>query len=137
MKAAYEYYREKGEKIMWFKILWRSCLLPKLSLLVWKICRKRMLTASRLDRRGMMIENVCTNCIHGAPEDENRIFLFCNHVSNIWTWISQLIGEDLTTFSDVKDLVKWAAKLKKEKSVLSSNFCSNHLRSLGAWEMQK
>lgn len=132
MKTAYEYYREKCPMIQWEKNIWRAFLPPKISLLVWKILRRRIATSDRLRRRGMHTGGVCLRCIQGTLEDENHIFIYCQNAKNLWEWVSQLIGEDITRFTEISELIRWSVRLPKKnqccQSILALIFC-------GIWEL--
>lgn len=53
MKQAFDHYREKSIQQLWMKKLWSIFIPPKISLLVWKIIRRRLPTADRLVKSGM------------------------------------------------------------------------------------
>lgn len=39
----------------------------------------------------MIVRDVCLRLIHGVKEDENHIFLRCQHAENLRYWVSEVI----------------------------------------------
>lgn len=111
--------------------IWRTFLPPKIYLLVWKIIRRRIATSKRLNRRGIQTGGVCLSCIQGSFEDENHIFMHSQNAQNLWSWVLNLIGEDVSRFLNISELIKWTAKLPK-KPMLSKHCCAGFLQHLGA-----
>lgn len=110
VKSAYEFCREKEQSVKWLQQLWKKFIPPKLSIFAWKILCNRVTTGSWLCSKGIILSPVCIGCIHGAVEDLNHLLLFCDIVRNIWAWLSELLHCNLSSFSLVVQLIKWAAK---------------------------
>lgn len=132
MKQAYEAYRDKGINVQWETKLWRTFIPPKISMLSWKIIRKKIATAERLRRRGAPTGRVCLRCVNGEIEDENHIFVHCQLARNLWNWVSQVIHYDITQFTDAKQLICWAVK-RPEK--LQVHQVITTLVLAGLWEL--
>lgn len=48
VKAAYNFYRDKKQTVLWKKALWRKFIPPKISLFTWKLCSQRVIIALKL-----------------------------------------------------------------------------------------
>lgn len=131
LKSEYEYYSDKGVAVQWEKQIWRTFLPSKISFLVWRILRRRISTSERLNRRGMQTGGVCLSSILGTLEDENHIFILCQNAQNLLCWLLQLIGENISRFMNISELIKWAAILPK-KPMLSKHSSADLLRHLGS-----
>lgn len=108
VKSAYEYYREKAVKVMWRKKLWTRFIPPKFSVLCKRITQGRMSTAANLHRRNVLPAPVCVNCIIGAVEDENHLFLHGTVAREIWRWLPQVLEVNFVNFSSTTDPLKWS-----------------------------
>lgn len=107
----------KCMKVNWYGNVWRPFVPPRISVLVWKILNNALPTAMALKRRSIT-ENppAYIGCIAGAVEDVNHVFIHCNMARNLWAWMSQVLGENITLFNCVVSLIRWAARLEKKNS---------------------
>ena len=48
VKACYEFFRNKGTKLHWTKIIWHSSILPKQSFILWLDLKGKLLTRDRM-----------------------------------------------------------------------------------------
>lgn len=61
-------------------------------------------------------------------------FIHCHNARNLWNWIPQLIGEDLTKFNEISELIRWSARLPKKNQGCQ---CLVSLIFYGIWELWK
>ncbi|GFZ01947.1 hypothetical protein Acr_15g0005560 [Actinidia rufa] len=106
VKASYEFFRPKGMKVHWNKIVWHRSLQPKHSFILWLSLKERLLTREKLVDQ---IED--TSCILcGDPvESVSHLFFRCTIVRQIWTVIKGWLGfsRALTTLkATAKRIVK-------------------------------
>ena len=47
VKACYEFYRAKGSKLCWAKMVWHRSLMPKHSFMLWLSINERLLTRDK------------------------------------------------------------------------------------------
>ncbi|GFZ12807.1 hypothetical protein Acr_23g0011920 [Actinidia rufa] len=106
VKAAYEFFRVKGPKVCWTKIVWHRSLMPKHSFMLWLSLKERLLTRDKLTDH--IEDTSCVLC--GAPiESINHLFFQCPIVSQVWEEIKGWLGfsRALTT---IKAASKWIIK---------------------------
>ena len=58
------------------KIIWNSCVQPKLSFFVWEASWRRVLTLDRLQKRGWALANRCFMC-QMFEESIDHLLLHC------------------------------------------------------------
>ncbi|KAL0378864.1 UNVERIFIED_CONTAM: putative mitochondrial protein [Sesamum radiatum] len=66
-----------------WKFLWRAAVPPKVQLFAWKICREALPSASRLARRGILLDSRCVWCGEEAG-DLLHVFLHCHYSRLVW-----------------------------------------------------
>lgn len=109
VKEAYNLSRERSCGEMEKKIGQRF-IPPKISIFVWKIISKKLLTATTLHKWGSLPSPVCIGCIIGSDEMINHLLLNCDVARNIWVWLSDTLCTDLLRFNNAVDLIKWSVK---------------------------
>ena len=106
VKACYEFFRPKGPKVSWAKVVWHCTIMPRQSFILWLSMKERLLT------REKMIDQIeDTSCVLcGDPiESVSHLFFHCRTANQIWTEIKQWLGfsRALTTH---KAAAKWIIK---------------------------
>ncbi|XP_057489392.1 uncharacterized protein LOC130775251 [Actinidia eriantha] len=115
VKASYEFFRPKGMKTHWTKIIWHRFLQPKHSFILWLSLKDRLLTREKL--RNQIEDITCPLC--GDPEESvSHLFFHCTTVRQIWTEIKGWLGfsRALTT---LKATAKWILKEGRGTGVLA------------------
>ena len=106
VKASYEFFRPKGMKAYWTKVVWHRSIMPKHSFILWLSLQERLLT------RDKMIDQIeDTSCVLcGDPiESVSHLFFHCRTANQIWADIKGWLGfsRALTTH---KAAAKWIIK---------------------------
>ncbi|WKA09120.1 hypothetical protein VitviT2T_026797 [Vitis vinifera] len=78
------------------KIIWNSCVQPKLSFFVWEASWGRVLTLDRLQKRGWALTNRCFLC-QTCGESIDHLLLHCERTREVWS-CSSLFLEFLGSF---------------------------------------
>ena len=66
------------------KIIWNSCVQPKISFFAWEASWGRVLTLDRLRKRGWALENRCFLC-QKSGESIDHLLLHCERTREVWT----------------------------------------------------
>ena len=73
------------------KIIWNSCVQPKISFFAWEASWQRVLTLDRLQKRGWALANrrfLCQTC----EESINHLFLHCEKTREMWMLLLFFFG---------------------------------------------
>ena len=65
------------------KIIWNSCVQPKLSFFAWEVAWGRVLTLDRLQKRGWALANRCFMC-QMCGESIDHLLLHCEKTREVW-----------------------------------------------------
>ncbi|XP_050378184.1 protein FAR1-RELATED SEQUENCE 5-like [Argentina anserina] len=57
-KEAYSFFKPINPPLIWGKLIWAKYILPRISLLAWKVLRGRVLSEDYLHRRGISLDSV-------------------------------------------------------------------------------
>ncbi|GFS35169.1 hypothetical protein Acr_00g0038190 [Actinidia rufa] len=106
VKACYEFFRCKGGKPCWTKVVWHKSLMPKHAFILWLSLKERLLTRDKLCDH--VEDTSCALC--GNPvESIDHLFFKCGITRQVWTDIKTWLGftRELNT---IKAAVKWTIK---------------------------
>lgn len=103
---AYDYFRPKGEKIVWAKDVWSSYIPPKLSFILWLSAKTKLLTKDRL--QFLEIDNRCILC-QDLSESVQHLFFQCSMSREIWGHIKRWLGIT-RAMSTIPSALKWIKK---------------------------
>lgn len=90
-KDAYSHSNPAGNLIAWSKLIWKNCIPPSKSFIMWMILQNRMPTDENPWARGRMVVSVCSLC-GNAAETTEHLFLSCLFAQQVWTWFSSVVG---------------------------------------------
>ncbi|XP_026430517.1 uncharacterized protein LOC113327553 [Papaver somniferum] len=94
-----------------YKALWKSSLLPRTQLFLWKCIERILPTGSKLARYSNTHNDRCSLCNLNASETPEHMLLHCSYAKNVWSHIpvaSQFVSQDFDTNISVKDwITKW------------------------------
>ena len=105
-KLAYEFFRPKGAKLIWPKLIWHSVITPKHSFILWLGIKDRLLTRDKL--QGFTEDQVCPLC-RSEEETINHLFFQCRVGNQVWTHIKSWLGIT-RAMQTIKASVKWMIK---------------------------
>ncbi|XP_062014798.1 uncharacterized protein LOC133731445 [Rosa rugosa] len=88
-KHAYIFLRQPSPSVAWGKSLWSKFILPRMSLLAWKVLRGRVISDDFLQRRGVALVSRCDLCGIDS-ESLDHIFLNCSFTAAIWSHFTSL-----------------------------------------------
>ncbi|XP_026440879.1 uncharacterized protein LOC113339842 [Papaver somniferum] len=111
------------------KALWKTPLLPKTQLFLWKCVENILPTGSKLSSYNSNHENRCKSCNSGAIETPEHMILHCNFAKNVWSnlpAVSHVIAQDLNSDISIKD---WISKWLFAKNLLDKS----HIVFTTAW----
>ena len=106
VKASYDFFRAKGGKPCWTKVVWHRSLMPKHAFILWLSLKERLLTRDKLSEH---IED--TSCVFCGSHLEtiDHLFFQCRMSRQVWVDIKTWLGftRELNT---IKAAVKWTIK---------------------------
>ncbi|RVW30523.1 putative ribonuclease H protein [Vitis vinifera] len=73
------------------KIIWNSCVQPKLSFFAWEASWGRVLTLDRLQKRGWVMANRCFLC-HKSEETIDHLLIHCEKTREVWMVFLSFFG---------------------------------------------
>lgn len=89
-KDVFLYLKPSLNSVSWGKIIWKGCIPPSRSFLLWRILHDRLPTDDMLWRRGCVTVSVCILCCN-AFETTNHLFLQCQFAQSLWSWLSDIM----------------------------------------------
>ena len=93
------------------KIIWNSCVQPKLSFFAWEASWGRVLTLDRLQKRGCALANRCFLC-QTSEESIDHLLLHCEKTREVWMLFLSFFGVSwVFPFSVKETLLGWRALL--------------------------
>ena len=101
------------------KIIWNSCVQPKLSFFAWEASWERVLTLDCLQKRGWALANRCFLC-QMFEESIDHLLLHCEKTRKVWMFLLSLFGVSWVFSFLVKEtLLGWRGSFvgKKRKEV--------------------
>ncbi|XP_057460090.1 uncharacterized protein LOC130750511 [Actinidia eriantha] len=105
-KAAYEYFRPRKINLIWPKLVWKSCIIPKHSFILWLGLKGRLLTRDKM--QGIIEDQNCPLC-NAADESIDHLFFQCNVGKQVWLQIKYWLGIT-RAMNTLKAAVKWIIK---------------------------
>lgn len=90
-KDAYIQSNPTGPMVSWAKLIWKSCIPPSKSFIIWRILQNRMPTDDILKARGCIVVTICSLC-GNAAETTDHLFLGYPFAQQIWICLSSVIG---------------------------------------------
>ena len=95
VKANYRHLEGDTSKAIPTRLIWSSCIPPKVSVFTWEVWWGKVLTMDQLKKMGFHLASRCPLC----KEDEKTIdhlLLHCPYVWGFWAIILSLPGVDWT-----------------------------------------
>ncbi|XP_026430915.1 uncharacterized protein LOC113328036 [Papaver somniferum] len=112
------------------KAIWKSHLLPRTHLFIWKCFENILPTGSKLARFNHTHDDRCKSCNSGVSETLEHMLLHCQFAKNVWSNIhvvSSSVLQDSDTNISIKEWIyKWlTSKTLQDKSsiVLTVAWC--------------
>ncbi|GFS36470.1 chlorophyll A/B-binding protein 2 [Actinidia rufa] len=106
VKACYEFFRNKGGKPCWTKVVGHRSIMPKHSFILWLSLKERLLTRDKLSDH--IEDTACVLC--GFPvESLSHLFFQYQIAKQVWTEIKAWLGFN-RELSTIKVEVKWTFK---------------------------
>lgn len=93
-KNAYEHVQGPVYALLWTKQIWRACIPPSRSFILWRFIQHKTPTDDALQSRGLIPPSICCHCERSA-ETAEHIFLECPFAVEIWQWFSCKIHKGL------------------------------------------
>ncbi|KAK9931811.1 hypothetical protein M0R45_019074 [Rubus argutus] len=82
-KLAFQFLNHPSPILDWGKSLWSNFILPRMSMLAWKVMRGRVISDDFLQRRGVSLASRCDLC-GSSSETLIHIFLLCSFTAKVW-----------------------------------------------------
>ncbi|XP_028106175.1 uncharacterized protein LOC114305299, partial [Camellia sinensis] len=115
--STWDYWRAKGPKVRWSKLIWGPPLIPRVSFVVWLAINERLNTGDRLQMFGIVPNPSCHFC--QAPESNHtHLFFRCAYSSKIWVAVQTKCNTSCPNLSWV-ETVDYATKTLKGKTLQS------------------
>ncbi|XP_026398401.1 uncharacterized protein LOC113294211 [Papaver somniferum] len=112
------------------KALWKSTLLPKVQLSLWKCVENILPTGSKLARYNSNHDGRCKSCQSRAIESAEHVLFHCDFAKNVWSNIpaaNRVVTQGLNDDISIKDWIsKWlTSKNLQDNSVtvLTAAWC--------------
>ena len=97
------------------KIIWNSCVQPKLSFFAWEASWGRVLTLDRLQKRGWVMENRCFLC-HKSEETIDHLLIHYEKTREVWMVFLSSFGVSWVFPRSVKEtLLGWRGSFVGKK----------------------
>ncbi|XP_074315438.1 uncharacterized protein LOC141651636 [Silene latifolia] len=61
--SGYEWLRHKEHKVVWAKLIWHKCMLPKYSFHCWLLFKNALNAKDKLFRHGITTDDICCVCL--------------------------------------------------------------------------
>ena len=87
----WECIRPRKEKVVWYRLLWTSLVVPKHAIIAWMAIQNRLPTKDRLRNWGLEMDDKCVMCQQEA-ETRDHIFFDCPFAVAIWKEIFRKCG---------------------------------------------
>ena len=97
------------------KIIWNSCMQPKLSFFAWEASWGRVLALDRLQKWGWALANRCFLC-QTCEESIDHLLLHCEKTREVWMLLLSFFGVSwVFPFSINETLLGWRGSLVGKK----------------------
>ncbi|PRQ50126.1 putative ribonuclease H-like domain, reverse transcriptase zinc-binding domain-containing protein [Rosa chinensis] len=83
-KVAFHFLRQPSPSVDWGRCIWSKFILPRMSLLTWKVLRGRVLCDDFMQKRGIALASRCVLCRKDC-ESLSHIFRSCPFAETIWS----------------------------------------------------
>ena len=90
-KTAFQFLRPHAPIVAWGKSIWSKFIMPRMSLLAWRILHGRVLSDDFLQKRGVSLVSRCGLCCRSV-ESLNHIFLNCPFAASVWNYMVTKFG---------------------------------------------
>jgi len=89
-----------------FTLIWKPCIPPSHSFILWLIMHAKMPTDENLRLRSCIIVSVCSFCLR-TDESSDHLFLRCTFAWALWHWLGGLLNVvfDVTSFQSIYQAV--------------------------------
>ena len=121
-KLALNFLMPASISLPWAALIWKSCIPPSCSFILWRIMHGKMPTDENLRRRGCITVSICNLCI-STDESSDHLFLQCPFATNIWCWLGAILHLPF-------NLVSFAALLSSVPQNSSSQVCDIFVASV-------
>ncbi|XP_024640596.1 uncharacterized protein [Medicago truncatula] len=121
-KLALNFLKPAVVNLPWAAVIWKSCIPPAHSFILWCIMHGKIPTDENLRRRGCINVSICSFCLR-TDESYEHLFLHCPFAKNIWLWLGGLLH---TPF----DILSFAALLGSIPQNCSSQIHDIHLAAV-------
>ena len=114
--------REHGNVVEWYHLVWSKYGIPRHSIHLWLVMRRRLKTQDRLkqwDVGGNVDLNLlqCPLC-KGQPDSHGHLFFECSFSRKVWAMV--LNEDDLPNLSPIwNDILDWLIPISKSNKVTS------------------
>ncbi|GFS32294.1 hypothetical protein Acr_00g0021820 [Actinidia rufa] len=105
-RLAYEFFRPRGAKLAWPKLVWNGSIIPRHSFILWLGLKDRLLTKDKL--RDFIEDQSCPLC-SSQNETLDHLFFHCNIGNQIWATVKSWLRIS-RTMQTLKAAVKWMIK---------------------------
>lgn len=105
-------------RVIWFKLLWSSHLIPKHCFMAWLTILDRLSTKDRQINWGRQIDPTCVLCSNHL-ETRNHLFFYCNFSKCVWRKILSVPAINRRV-GDWNMEFDWAVQNLQEKSLKST-----------------
>ena len=68
----WECIRPRKEKVVWYRLLWNSLVVPKHTLIAWMAIQNRLPTKDRLRNWGLEMDDKCVMCDVSTGDRDER-----------------------------------------------------------------
>ena len=119
VKSLYKALESESSIYFPMKIIWNSCVQPKISFFAWEASWGKTLTLNQIQKRGWALVNRCYLC-HSNEESINHLLLHCVKTRALWEMLFSLFGVLwVVPFSVRETLLSWNGSFvgKKRKKV--------------------
>ena len=89
-KLSFNFLKPAAISLPWAAAIWKSCIPPSHSFILWRIMHGKMPTDENLRRRGCIIVSICSFCL-GTDETSAHLFLHCSFATNLWLWLGGML----------------------------------------------
>jgi len=89
-KLSFNFLQPAAVSLPWGAAIWKFCIPPSHSFILWRIMHGKMLTDENLRHRGYIIVSICSLCL-GTNETSAHLFLHCSFATNLWLWLGGML----------------------------------------------
>ena len=89
-KISFNFLLPAAVSLPWAAAIWKSCIPPSHSFILWRIMHGKMPTDENLRRRGCIIVSICSFYL-GIDGTSAHLFLHCSIATTIWLWLGGML----------------------------------------------